>query len=45
MVSAEIEKEIEKRVMKVIRTRSVEMEDETGVQPSLNDEEFHDYLK
>jgi hypothetical protein len=30
MVSAEIEKEIEKRVMEIIRTRSVEMEDETG---------------
>ena len=45
MVSAEIEKEIEKRVMEVIRTRSVEMEDETGVEPSLNDQEIHDYLK
>jgi hypothetical protein len=45
MVSAEIEKEIEKRVMEVIRTRSVEMEDETGVEPSLNDQEIEDYLK
>ena len=45
MVSAEIEKEIEKRVMEVIRTRSVEMEDETGVEPSLNDQEIYDYLK
>jgi hypothetical protein len=45
MVLAEIEKEIEKRVMEVIRTRSVEMEDETGVQPSLNDQEIQDYLK
>ena len=45
MVTAEIEKEIEKRVMEVIRTQSVQMEDETGVQPSLNDQEIQDYLK
>ncbi|HEX5977454.1 MAG TPA: hypothetical protein VFY68_09265 [Nitrososphaeraceae archaeon] len=45
MVTAEIEKEIEKRVMQVIRTQSVEMEKETGVQPSLNDQEIQDYLK
>jgi hypothetical protein len=45
MVTAEIEREIEKRVMEVIRTQSVEMEKETGVQPSLNDQEIQDYLK
>ena len=45
MVTAEIVKEIEKRVMEVVRTQSVEMENETGVQPSLNDEEIQDYLK
>lgn len=45
MVTAEIEREIEKRVMQVIRTQSVEMEKETGVQPSLNDQEIQDYLK
>ena len=45
MVTAEIEKEIEKRVMQIIRTQSVEMETETGVQPSLNDQEIQDYLK
>jgi hypothetical protein len=45
MVTAEIEKEIEKRVMQIIRTQSVEMEKETGVQPSLNDQEIQDYLK
>ena len=45
MVTAEIEKEIEKRVMQVIRTQSVDMEKETGVQPSLNDQEIQDYLK
>jgi hypothetical protein len=44
MVTAEIEREIEMRVMQVIRTQSVEMEKETGVQPSLNDQEIHDYL-
>jgi hypothetical protein len=45
MVIAEIEKKIEKRVMQIIRTQSVEMEKETGVQPSLNDQEIQDYLK
>ena len=45
MVTAEIEKEIEKRVMQIIRIQSVEMENETGVQPSLNDQEIQDYLK
>ena len=45
MVTAEIEREIEKRVMQVIRTQSVEMEKETGVQPSLDDQAIQDYLK
>jgi hypothetical protein len=45
MVTAEIEKEIERRVMEVIKKQSVEMENETGVQPSINDQEIHDYLK
>jgi hypothetical protein len=45
MVTAEIEREIENRVMQVIRTQSVEMEKEAGVQPSLNDQEIQDYLK
>jgi hypothetical protein len=44
MVTAEIEKEIERRVIEVFKKQSVEMEDETGVQPSLNDQEAHDYL-
>ena len=35
MVTVEIENEIEKRVMQVIRTQYVEMENETGVQPTL----------
>jgi hypothetical protein len=43
MVIAEIEKKIEKRVMQIIRTQSFEMEKETGVQPSLNDQ--NSYLK
>jgi hypothetical protein len=29
----------------VIRTQSVEMEKEMGVQPSLDDQEIQDYLK
>jgi hypothetical protein len=45
MVTAEIEKEIEKKVMEVIKIQSFEMENETGVQPSLNDPEIQDYLK
>ena len=45
MVTAEIEKEIERRVMQVIRAQSIEMENETGVQPLLNDQEMQDYLK
>jgi hypothetical protein len=45
MVTAEIEKEIERRVMEIIKKQSVEMENETGVQPSLNDQEIHKYLK
>ena len=45
MVTAEIEREIEKRVMQVIRTQSVEMEKGAGMQPSLNDQEIQDYLK
>jgi hypothetical protein len=42
MVIAEIEKKIEKRVMQIIRTQSFEMEKETEVQPSLNDQEIQD---
>jgi hypothetical protein len=45
VISAEIEREIEKRVMQIIRSQSVEMEKETGVKPSLNDQEIQDYLK
>ena len=45
MVTAEIEKEIERRVIEVINIQSVEMKDETGVQPSLNVQEAQDYLK
>jgi hypothetical protein len=45
MVTVEIEREIEKKAMQVIRSQSVEMEKETGMQPSLNDQEIKDYLK
>jgi hypothetical protein len=44
MVTAEIEKEIERRVMEVFKKQSVDMEEETGVEPSLNEQEIHDYL-
>ena len=43
MVTAEIEKEIEKRVMEVIRTQSVEMENETGLSPPLTEDEAKEY--
>lgn len=43
--TAEIEKEIERRVMEIVKIQSVEMENETGVQPSINDQEIHNYLK
>jgi hypothetical protein len=31
--------------MEVIKKQFVEMEDETGVEPSLDDQEIQDYLK
>jgi hypothetical protein len=46
MVIAEIEKKIEKKEgLQIIRTQSFEMEKETEVQPSLNDQEIQDYLR
>ena len=44
LVTAEIETEIESRVIEVIKKQSVEMEEETGVEPSLDEQEIHDYL-
>jgi ABC-type multidrug transport system fused ATPase/permease subunit len=45
MVTVEIEKEIESRVIEVFKKQSVQMEEEeTGVEPSLNEQEIHDYL-
>jgi hypothetical protein len=45
MVSAEIEIEIERRVMEVFKKQSVQMERDTGVEPSLDDKEAINYLK
>lgn len=45
MVSAEIEIEVERRVMEVFKRQSVQMERDTGVEPSLDDKEAIDYLK
>jgi hypothetical protein len=44
MVTAEIEKEIERRVIEVFKKQSVEMEEETGVQLTLDEQEIQDYL-
>lgn len=45
MVSAESEKEIEKRVMEIVRKESVEMANRSGVELSLSDSEAKQYLE
>ena len=45
MVSAESEKEIEKRVMEIVRKESVEMANRSGVEISLSDSEAKEYLE
>jgi hypothetical protein len=45
MVSAESEKEIEKRVMEIVRKESVEMANRSGVEISLSDIEAKKYLE
>ena len=43
MVTAEIEKEVERRVMEVVRVQSVQMENETGLSPPLTEDEAKEY--
>lgn len=45
MVSAESEKEIEKRVMEIVSKESVEMANRSGVEISLSDSEAKEYLE
>ena len=44
IVSAEMEKEIQNRVMKIVDEQSFKMKEETGVQSSLNEEDIKEYL-
>jgi hypothetical protein len=42
--TAEVQNEIERKIMKVTRARQVEMEEETGVRSSLDEDEIKKYL-
>ena len=44
LVTGEKRKEIEGRVLRIIRKQALEMEDETGASPSMTDEEIRKYL-
>jgi hypothetical protein len=44
IASAEMQKEVESRVIKVIKAQSSEIEDQTGSKPSLTDDEMKEYL-
>jgi hypothetical protein len=44
IASAEMQKEIESRVVKVVKAQSSEIEDQTGTKPSLTDDEIKEYL-
>jgi len=44
IASAEMRKEVESRVIKVIKPQSTEIEDQTGSKPSLTDDEIKEYL-
>jgi hypothetical protein len=44
IVSAEMEKEIQNRVTKIVNEQSFKMKEETGVQSSLNEEDIKEYL-
>jgi hypothetical protein len=41
---AEMEKEVQNRVMKIVNEQSLKMKNETGVQSSLNEEDIKEYL-
>ena len=45
IASAEAEKEIESRVIYILRKKSAELELTTGVSPSLSEDELKTYLK
>lgn len=45
MVSGETSKEIEQRVMEIVKEHSLEMEDRSGIETSLDDLEVQRYLK
>jgi hypothetical protein len=44
ITSAEMQKEVENRVIKVIKAQSTEIEDQTGSKPSLTDDEIKQYF-
>jgi hypothetical protein len=44
IASAEMQKEMESRVIKVVKAQSSEIEDQTGSKPSLTDDEIKEYL-
>jgi hypothetical protein len=44
IASAEMQKEVESRVIKVVKAQSIELEDQTGSKPSLTDDEIKEYL-
>ena len=44
IASAEMQKEVESRVIKVVKAQSAEIEDQTGTKPSLTDDEIKEYL-
>jgi hypothetical protein len=44
IASAEMQKEVESRVIKVVKAQSTEIEDQTGSKPSLTDDEIKEYL-
>lgn len=45
MVSAESGKEIEKRVLELIKKQSLEMETRTGIETSLDEKEAREYIE
>lgn len=45
MVTAESEKEIEKRVLELVKKQSIEMETRTGVGTSLDEQEAKRYIE
>jgi hypothetical protein len=44
IASAEMQKQIESRVIEVVKAQSTEIEDQTGSKPSLTDDEIKEYL-